>query len=116
MKTLKKSVLDAGLLGKPLGIVNQGLGLFLGEGHEVQADLKDAIDEALEGRSVGDGQIAFEDDTIKTREHGDDQVGKLGNEAQASSWRSPSAWVSDNTILKAERRFCLSFLVAAPPR
>lgn len=115
---LKKPVFGAGLLGQSLGIVDEGLGLFLGEGHEVTPpDLKDVIDEAFEGRPVGDGQVALEDNAVKTREHCEDQPGKLDDETRK---RLHGVLLQggylDNTILKAERRFCLSFLVAAPPR
>src|SRR5262249_32517019 len=69
----EEAVFDAGLLGRSLGAVDQGLGLTLGEGHEVAAaDLEDAVDEALEGRPIGDGEVALEDDAIEAGEHGDD--------------------------------------------
>jgi hypothetical protein len=115
---LKKSVFSAGLLGQSLGIVDEGLGLVLGKGHEVAPpDLQDVIDEALEGRPIGDGQVALEDHAVKTREHSDDQTGKLDDEAR-KRFHGVLLQVGclDNTILKAERRFCSSFLVAAPPR
>ena len=83
MGPLKESVFDAGLLGHPLGVVDHGVGLFLGEVHEVAAaDLEDVVDEAFEGRPIGDGQVALEDDAVKAGEHGDDQAGKLGDEAR----------------------------------
>ena len=115
---LKESVFGAGLLGQSLGIVDEGLGLFLGEGHEVTPpDLEDVIDEAFEGRPVGDGQVALEDDAVKTREHSDDQLGKLDDEArQRLHGVLLQGGCLDNTILEAERRFCSSFLVAASPR
>jgi len=65
-----------------IGMVDRHLGLFLSEGHEVAAsDLEDVIDEPLEGQPVGDGQMALEDDAVKTGAHGDDHAGKLGKEA-----------------------------------
>ena len=71
----------------------------------------------IDGLPVGVGQIALEDDTVKTREHSDDQAGKLHDEARK---RLHGVLLQDgcldNTILAAERRFCLFFLVAAPPR
>ena len=108
---LKKSVFGAGLLGQSLGKVDEGLGLFLGEGHEVTPpDLEDAIDEAFESRPVGDGQVALEDDAVKTREHSDDQAGKLDDETRK---RLHGVLLQggclDNTILKAECRFCSCF-------
>jgi hypothetical protein len=66
-----------------LGAVDEGLGLSLGEGHEVSAaDLEDVMDEALEGRPVGDWEVALEDDAVEAGEHGDDQAGKLNRAAQ----------------------------------
>jgi hypothetical protein len=57
MGPLDEAVFDAGLLGCSLGAVDRGIGLLLGEDHEVAAaDLEDAIDEALEGRPIGDGR------------------------------------------------------------
>jgi hypothetical protein len=99
-------------------MVDEGLGLFLSEGHEVTPpDLEEVIDEAFESRPIGDEQIALEDDAVKTREYGDDQFGKLGDEARK---RPHSVQLQggclDNTILAAERRFSSSFLVAASPR
>ena len=83
MGPLKEAVFDAGFLGHPLGVVDDGVGLFLGEGHEVaSSDLEDVVDEALEGRPIGDGQVALEEDAIEAGEHGDDQAGKLGDEAR----------------------------------
>ena len=35
MSPLKESVFGTGLLGETLGVLDQRLGLFLGEGHEV---------------------------------------------------------------------------------
>ena len=50
---MKESVFGAGLLGQPLGVLDQGLGLLLGEVHEVAAaDLEDVVDEAFEGRPL----------------------------------------------------------------
>src|SRR5580693_6657427 len=108
---LKKSILGAGLLGHPLRKVDADLGLFLGESHEVTpSDLKDAIDEAFEGLPVGEGQIALEDDSVKTREHSDDQAGKLDDEVRKRLHGVlPQVGCLDNTILAAERHFCSSF-------
>ena len=94
VNTLEVVVLGTDLLDQTFGEIDQGLGLFLSEGHEVLAsDLENVIDEPLKSRSVGDGQIALEDHAVKAREHGDDQVGKLGDEvATASSRRSPPGW------------------------
>ena len=40
-------------------MLDQRLGLLLGEGHEVAPpDLEDVIDEAFEGRPIGDGRDA----------------------------------------------------------
>ena len=115
---LEVVVLGAGLLGQALGVIDQGFGLFLGEVHEVAAsDLEDMVDEPFEGRSVGDGQIALEDDAVEAGEHGDDQVGKLGDEArQRLHGVLLRVGASSNPILAGERRFCSSFLVAASPR
>ena len=53
------------------------------EGHEVgAADLKDVVDELLKSRTVVEGEVALEDDAVEAREHGDDQAGKLGDEAR----------------------------------
>ena len=80
---LQESVFGPGLLGQSLGVLDHSLGLFLSESHEVLAsDPEDMIDEPFEGRPVGDGQIALEDDAVKARQHGDDQAGKLGDEAR----------------------------------
>src|SRR5579885_283441 len=65
------------------GAVDQRLGLLLGEGHEVAPpDLEEVIDEALEGRSIGGGEVALEDDAIEAGEHGDDRSGQLGDGAR----------------------------------
>ena len=48
----------------------------------VAADLQNAIDEVLEFAGSRQGQMALEDDAVKTGEHGDDQAGKLGDEAR----------------------------------
>jgi hypothetical protein len=115
---LQVSELGAGLLGQALGGVNQGLGLLLSEGHEVApSDLEDVVDEAFQGRPIGEGQIALEDDAVKAGEHGDDQAGKLGDEAR-QRLHGVLLWVGaySNPILAGERRFGSSFLVAALPR
>src|SRR5579883_2606681 len=83
MGPLKEAVVAAGFLGHLLGVVDDGVGLFLGEGHEVAPpDLEDVVAEAFEGRAVGEGQMAREEDAIEAGEHGDDQAGKLGDEAR----------------------------------
>jgi hypothetical protein len=115
---LKESVFGARLLGQSLGIVDDGLGLFLGKGHEVTSpDLEDVIDKVFEGRPVGEREVALEDKAVKAGEHGHNQAGELGDEAQ---WRLHGVLLQggclDNTILVAECRFCSSFLVAALPR
>ena len=64
-------------------MLDQVLGLLLGERHEVAPpDSEDMIDEPLERRPLGDGQLALEDDAVEAGEHGDDQLGKLGDEAR----------------------------------
>jgi len=75
------------------------------------------IDEDFEGRPIGKGQVALEDDAVKTREHSDDQAGKLDDEArQRFHGVLLQVGCLDNTILETERRFCSSFLVAVPLR
>jgi len=115
---LKEPVFGAGFSGHSLSIVDEGLGLFFGKGHELTSpDLKDVIDEAFKGRPVGNGQVGFQDHAVKAGEHGHDQAGKLGNEArQRLHGVLLQGGCLDNTIFAAERRFCSSFLVAAPPR
>jgi hypothetical protein len=92
--------------------------LLLGEGHEVAPpDLEDAIDEAFKGLAVADGEVTLEDDAVEAGEHGDDQSGKLGDEARQrlySVLRSVGA--PANPIVTGGRRLCSSFLVAATPR
>jgi hypothetical protein len=92
--------------------------LLLSKRHEVTSpNLEDVIDEAFESRPVRDEQVALEDNAIKTREHSDDQTGKLDDEARKRLQGVLLQGVClDNTNLKAERRFCSSFLVAATPR
>jgi hypothetical protein len=118
MSPLKELVFGAGLPGQALGVVDHGLGLLLGEGHEVApSDLEDVVDEAFQGRPVGDGQVAREADPVKTGEHGNDQAGKLGNEARQ---RLHGVLLQDgapsNPILTGGCHSCSSFLVAASPR
>ena len=73
--------------------VNLKLGLTPRTDEAAASNLEDMVDKPFESRSVGDGQIALEDHAVKAREHGDDQVGKLGRRsATASSWRSPPGW------------------------
>jgi len=69
---------EAGDVAVPVPSAPSALPLSAGEGHEVApSDLGDAIDKAFESRPVGDGQVTLEDDAVKTREHGDDQLVKL---------------------------------------
>jgi hypothetical protein len=76
------SVIDH-LLGEALGVIDQGLGLLLGENQEVAgADLEDVIDEAIEARPIGAGKVTFEDHGIEAGVHSEDQAGKLGGEAR----------------------------------
>ena len=90
-------------------MINQNLRLFLGEGHELAAsDLKDVVDKASQGWTVGDGQMAREANPIKTREHDNDQTGKLGDEAQ-------SVFIAFSSNVGVSTTFCSSSLVAAPP-
>src|SRR5208337_4007579 len=78
---------------------------------------EDMVDEPFESRSIGDGQIALEDHAVKAREHGDDQVGKLGDEArQRLHGVLLRVGATSNPILAGERCYCSSFLVAASPR
>src|SRR6516165_1371779 len=80
---LKEAVFSPGFLGQTLGVLDQSVGLFSSEGHEIlSSNPQDMIDKPFEGRPVGDGQIALENDAVKAREHGDDQTGKLGDEAR----------------------------------
>jgi hypothetical protein len=118
MSPLKESIRGAGLLGQALGVIDQGLGLLLGKGHELTpSDFENVIDEPFEGRPIGDGQMTRETHAVETREHGDDQAGKLGNEArQRFHGVLLQGGESSNPILTGERRFCSSFLVAATPR
>jgi hypothetical protein len=104
-----------GLLGQALGAVDQGLGLSLGEIHEVAAaDLEDVIDEAFEGWPVGDEEVALEDHAVEAGEHGDDRAGKLGDEAlQRRHGVLLRDGASANPILSAGRGLCSSYLVAA---
>jgi hypothetical protein len=118
MLALKEAVFGAGLLSQALGIVNQGMGLLLGEGHDVAPSaLEELVDEAFEGWPVGEGQEAGEADSVKTGEHGDDPVGRFGEEAR-QRFRGVLLWdaATPNPILAGECRFCSYFLVAALPR
>src|SRR5262249_851060 len=86
--------------------------------HEVTAaHLEDPIDEVFKFAGGRQGEMALEDDTVKTGEHGDDQVSKLGDEARQRLHgvllRSGAGAIP---ILKAGRRSCSSYLVAALPR
>ena len=74
----------AGLLRPVLGMRDQAIGVLGCQGlHEVAtADLQDAVDEVLEFAGGGQGQMALEDDAVEAGEHGDDEAGKLGDEAR----------------------------------
>src|SRR5262249_5907547 len=118
MGPLKEAVFDAGLLGHPLGVVDHGVGLILGEGHEVApSDLENVVDEAFEGWPIADGEVALEDHAVEAGEHGDDHAGKLGDEArQRLHGVLLRVGASANPILTGGRRLCSSYLVAATPR
>ena len=80
-------------------------------------DLQDVVDKAFDGRPGSQGEIALEEDAVRAGEHGDDQAGKLGDEARQ---RLYGVLLRDGTasslILMRERRFGSSLLVAALPR
>jgi hypothetical protein len=118
MSPLKELILGVGLLGEAFGVLDEKLGLFLGEFHEVlPSDPQDVVDEPVEGSGVGDWQIALEDHAIETREHRHDQAGKLDDEARQRLHGVLLRGVgSGNPILEGGRRLCSSFLVAAWPR
>jgi hypothetical protein len=118
MGPLEEAAFDAGLRGRSPGALDQGLGLLLGEGHEVAAaDLEDVIDEALQRRPIGDGEVAPEEDAVEAGEHGDDQSGKPGDEARPRLHGVLlRVGASANPILTGGRRLCSSSLVAATPR
>jgi hypothetical protein len=112
MSALKVPVFDAGPLGHVLGVVDHDLGLFLSKGHEITAtDLQDVVDEAFERLRVGDVQIALEDHPIEAREHCDDQLGKLGDEARQRVHGVLLQYgMVGKPILEAERRYCSNSL------
>src|SRR3954465_9102182 len=61
--------------------------------------------------------MALEDDAVKTGEDGDDQAGKLGDEArQRLHGVLLRGGAGANPILAGERLACSSYLVAALPR
>ena len=79
--------IDVGAAGLPspfLGMLDQTVGVLGGQGfHEVgAANFQNAIDEVFEFAGSRQGEMALEDDAVKTGEHGDDQAGKLGDEAR----------------------------------
>ena len=108
-----------GLASPILGVRDKAVGVLRSQGlHEVgAAHLQHAIDEVLELTRRRQGQMALEENAVKTGKHGDDQAGKLGDEARQ---RLHGVLLQNragaNPILKAERRFCSSSLVAALPR
>ena len=81
--------------------------------HEVgAANFQNAIDEVFEFAGSRQGQMALEDDAVKTGEHGDDQAGKLGDEArQRLHGVLLQKGSSTNPILRVERRLCSTYLV-----
>src|SRR3954454_22217034 len=61
--------------------------------------------------------MALEDDAVKTGEDGDDQAGKLGDEArQRLHGVLLRTGAGANPILAGERLSCSAYLVAAMPR
>src|SRR4051812_18640369 len=61
--------------------------------------------------------MALEDDAVKTGEDGDDQAGKLGDEArQRLHGVLLRSGAGANPILAGDRLACSSYLVAALPR
>src|SRR5262249_23769857 len=65
----------------------------------------------------GQGQVPLEDDTVETGEHGDDQAGKLGDEArQRLHGVLLRTGAGANPILAGGRRPCSTYFVAAMPR
>ena len=77
-------VVTGSLLRPVPGMSDQTVRVLGGDGfHEVgPADLQNAIDEVLEFAGSRQGEMALEDDSVKTGEHSDDQAGKLGDEAR----------------------------------
>jgi hypothetical protein len=108
VKALKESVFDARLPGQSLGALDQSRGLLPGKGHDLLAsNLEDVIDEPFQGLAVGDGQVTLQDDPVKARSHGDDQPGKLGDEARRRlhgmfhwDWagRNPILYIWESTV------------------
>ena len=86
--------------------------------HEVATtNIQNAIHEVLEFTGSRQSEMALEDDAVKTGQHGNDQAGKLGNEArQRLHGVLLRKGAATNPILRAERRICSSYLVAALPR
>ena len=109
----------AGLLRPVLGVCDQAVGRLGCHGFQEvgAADFQDAINEVFEFAGSCQGEMALEDDAVEAGEHGDDQAGKLGDEARQ---RLHGVLLRNgaraNPILKAERRICSSYLVAATPR
>src|SRR5262249_26197966 len=78
-------LVGAASLPRPvLGVIDQSVGILRCEGlHEVgTANFQDVIDEAFKFVGSCQGQMALEDDAVKTGEHSNDQAGKLGDEAR----------------------------------
>ena len=69
-----------------LFVGDEAVGVLRRQGlHEVRAaNFQDAIDEVFELGGGRQGEMALEDDTVKTGEHGHDQAGKLGDEARVT--------------------------------
>src|SRR5262249_10078720 len=113
-------LVGAASLPRPvLGVIDQSVGILRCEGlHEVgTANFQDVIDEAFKFVGSCQGQMALEDDAVKTGEHSNDQAGKLGDEARQRLhgvllWKGART----NPILVWERLPCYSSLVAALPR
>jgi hypothetical protein len=62
-------------------------------------------------------EMALEDHAVEAGEHGDDQAGKLGDEARQPLHGVPlRVGASANPILAGGRRLCSSYLVAVMPR
>jgi hypothetical protein len=73
-----------GLPSPDLGVLDQAVGVLGRQSFpEIgAANFQNAIDEVFEFAGSRQGEMALEDDAVKTGEHGDNQAGKLGNEAR----------------------------------
>jgi hypothetical protein len=113
MRSLKELVFGASLLRQSLRVLDNDLGLFLSKDHEFAApNPEDVVDEALKRRPACDRQITREANPVKTREHGNDQTGKLGDEARQRlhGVLLLRGWFLAKPIVEVERRFCSYFL------